>query len=340
MRPVTFSARVGGSPSDHSVMGVVDKAVLAEEVGFDQVWTGNDFLGDPGIARLAAIAMKTSRIKFGSGVLDPVTLHPGQIAQLASGLQELSGGRFLLGIGAGTDVYFSRAGITPEKKAAPRTREAVVVIRELLAGRSPAGVEYAGEGWAETARLRSAHPTPIYVGGLGPRMLAITGEHADGALALCLPPRHVHNVAAQIGAAAGKRGRSIEDLDVAACIWASISDDRAEARRLLAGHIAEYSGSLAPAALSANGLDVAEFAHTQSLMDAGRTEDAIASVTDSMMQLGIAGGIDDVIEQCGQLIDSGVRHISFGPPMGTDPHGALRLIGERVLPELRRAFEA
>lgn len=340
MRPVTFSARVGGSPTDHSVEGVVRKALAAEEAGFDQVWTGNDFLGDPGIATLAAIAMRTSRIKFGSGVLDPVTLHPGQIAQLASGLQEISGGRFLLGIGAGTDVYFSRAGVTPAKKAAPRTREAVVVIKELLAGRSPAGVPYAGEGWSEQARLRVAHETPVYVGGLGPRMLDITGQFADGALALCLPPRHVHNVAAQIGAGAAKAGRSLEDLDVAACIWASISDDRVAARRLLAGHIAEYSGSLAPAALAANGLDVAEFAHTQALMDAGRTEEAIDSVTDSMMQLGIAGGVEDVIEQCGALIESGVRHISFGPPMGTDPIGAIRLIGERVLPALRAAFDA
>ncbi|MBM7518580.1 LLM class flavin-dependent oxidoreductase [Nocardioides nitrophenolicus] len=339
MTPI-FSARVGGQTGAPGVLGVVEKAIAAEEAGFDQVWTGNDFLGEPGVVALAAIAMRTTRIKFGSGVLDPVSLHPGQIAQIATGLQELSGGRFLLGIGAGSDVYFARAGITPALKAAPRTRQAVVTIRELLAGRSPLGTPYAAEGWSAQAVLRDAHPTPIYVGGLGPRMLAVAGAHADGALSLCLPPRHVRAVTHQIAEANSAAGRTMADFDLAACVWASISDDRAAARRILAAHIAEYSGSLAPAALTANGLDVAEFEHTQSLMDQGRVEEAIDSVTDAMLGLGIVGGVDDVIEQCGQLIDSGVRHISFGPPMGTDPIGALRLIGEKVLPALRAQFDA
>jgi 5,10-methylenetetrahydromethanopterin reductase len=336
---VTFSARVGGQAGSHGVLAVAEKACAVEEAGFDQVWTGNDFLGEPGLVTLAAIAMKTTRIKFGSGVVDPVSLHPGQIAQIATGLQELSGDRFLLGIGAGSDVFFSRAGIVPAKPAV-RTREAVVAVRELLSGRSPAGVPGAAPGWTEQAVLRDHRPTPIYVGGMGPRMLDLTGRLADGALALCLPPRHVYGVTEQIAAGAATAGRSIDDLDVAACVWASISDDRDAARTLLARHIATYSGSLAPAALEANGLDPAEFRHTQDLVDQGREQEAVDSVTDSMLELGIVGSADDVIEQCGQLIDAGVRHISFGPPMGPDALGALRLIGEKVLPVLRAEFGA
>ena len=53
-------------------------------------------------------------------------------------------------------------------------------------------------------------------------------------------------------------------------------------------------------------------------------------------QLGIVGGVEDVIEQCAQLIDAGVRHISFGPPMGPDPTAAMKQIGTQVLPVLRR----
>ncbi|WP_306205444.1 LLM class flavin-dependent oxidoreductase [Actinoplanes sp. RD1] len=333
MRPVTFSARVGG----HGVLSVVDKALVAEEAGFDQVWTGNDILGEPGLVTLAALALKTTRIKFGSGVLDPVSLHPAQIAMYASGLQELSGGRFLLGIGAGSDVFFRWAGIEPAKPVV-RTREAVLAIRELVNGRSPAGVPGVAPGWTSQAVPRFWHPTPIYIGAMGPRMLDLTGRIADGALPLCLPPRHVYGVVEQLKAGAAKTGRSIEDLDVAACVWASISDDRATARHLLARHIARYSGSLSTDALAANGLDPAEFARTQELMLAGREDDAIASVTDSMLQLGIVGGVDEVIDQCAQLIDAGVRHISFGPPMGPDPLAALRLLGAEVLPVLRRAF--
>jgi 5,10-methylenetetrahydromethanopterin reductase len=330
-RPVTFSARIG---SPLGVSDLADRAVFAEEMGFDQVWTGNDVFGRPGLVQLAAIAMRTSRIKFGSGVIDPVTLHPAQIAMFASGLQDLSGDRFLLGLGAGSEVFFSWAGIQPDSPV-KRTREAVVAIKELVNGRSPVGVPGAREGWTEQAVLKYWRPTPVYVGAMGPKMLEMTGRYADGALPLCLPPTHVFNVITQLQTGAARAGRSVDDLDVAACVWVAIADDRAEARRLMAHHIAEYSGSLSVEALRQNDMDPDEFARTQHLMLEGRTDEAIASVTDDMMRLGIVGGVDDVIEQCGALIEAGARHISFGPPMGPDIAASVRLLGERVLPVLR-----
>ena len=331
MRPAVFSARIGG----HGVNAVVEKALVVEEAGFDQVWTGNDLFGEPGLVTLAAIALRTDRIRFGSGVIDPVSLHPVQIAMLASGLQEVSGGRFLLGLGAGSDVFFRWAGLQPAKPVV-RTREALLAIRELLAGRSPAGLDGVAEGWTEQALLRFREPTPIYVGAMGPRMLDLAGRLADGALPLCLPPRHVHGVVEQLSAGAAKAGRSIDDLDVAACVWASISEDRDEARHLMARHIALYSGSLSVDALAANGLDPAEFQRTQQLVLEGREADAAASVTDSMLSLGIVGSVDEVVGQCAALLEAGVRHLSFGPPLGPDPMRSVKLLGSTVLPELRR----
>jgi 5,10-methylenetetrahydromethanopterin reductase len=334
-RPVTFSARIGSAAA--GLEALADRAVLAEESGFDQVWTGNDLFGHSGLVGLAAIAMRTKRIRFGSGVMDPVSLHPAQIASFASALQELSGDRFLLGLGAGSDVFFSWAGLTPPPPVV-RTRQAVLAIRELLAGRSPAGVPGVADGWTGQALLHDPRPTPIYVGAMGPKMIAMTGRIADGALSLCLPPRHVFGVIEQLTAGAAQAGRSIDELDVAACVWVSISEDRDEARHLLAEHIALYSGSLSSAALEANGLDPEEFARTQVLMSEGRKADAIASVSDSMLELGIVGEAAEVIDQCGALIAAGARHISFGPPMGPEPSAALRLLGQQVLPTLRGMF--
>jgi 5,10-methylenetetrahydromethanopterin reductase len=334
-RPITFSARIGGTAGSPDALA--DRAVLAEESGFDQVWTGNDLFGHSGLVALVAIAMRTTRIGFGSGVMDPVSLHPAQIASFASALQELSGDRFHLGLGAGSDVFFSWAGLTPPPPVV-RTRQALIAIRALLEGRSPAGLDGVADGWTEQAVLRGPRPTPIYVGALGPKMIEMTGRLADGALSLCLPPRHVFTVIDQLKAGARKAGRSIDDLDVAACVWVSISDDRDEARALLARHIAVYSGSLSTEALVSNGLDPEEFARTQQLMLEGREADATASVTDSMLQLGIVGEAAEVIDQCGALIDAGARHISFGPPMAPDPAKALRLLGSQVLPELRTMF--
>lgn len=330
-REVTFSARIGTRVGVHDL---VDRAVLVEELGFDQVWVGNDVFGRPGLVHLAAIAMRTSRIRFGSGVIDPVTLHPAQIAMFASGLQDLSDGRFLLGLGAGSDVFYSWAGIEPASPVR-RTREAVVAIRALVDGRSPDGAPGAAEGWRPQARLKDPRPVPIYVGAMGPRMLEMTGRLADGALPLCLPPRHVFNVLEQLAAGAASAGRSVDELDVAACVWVSIAEDRDDAKRLMAHHIAEYSGSLSTDALVANGLDPEEFARTQRLVLDGRMDDAADSVSEAMLSLGIVGTAADVIDQCGALIEAGARHISFGPPMGPDPDDALRRLGGDVLPVLR-----
>lgn len=334
-RELVFSVRLGGPR--RGIEQLTQLTLLAEEMGFDQAWSGNDFLGHPGIPALASMLIATSRIKVGSSVLDPVTLHPGQIAQLASGFQEISGDRFLLGLGAGSDVFFGFAGLSPAKPV-PRTREAIVAIRALTLGQSPAGKPGAAEGWQPTVRIQRPRAVPIYVGAMGPRLLEMTGRYADGALPLCLPPRHIHNVMTQLQIGADKAGRTLVELDIAACIWCSIGEDRDEARRMLARHIANYSGSLSVDALASNGQDPEEFARVQALILDGREEEAIDAVvaSASMLELGVVGSADDIVEQCGELLAAGVRHISFGPPLGPDPARAMRILGRDVLPALRR----
>ncbi|MER6826090.1 LLM class flavin-dependent oxidoreductase [Streptosporangium sp. NPDC000563] len=327
-----FSVRVGGG----GIAEITEHAVRAEAMGFDQVWTGNDLFGGPGIATLAAMLGATNRIKVGSAVLDPVSIHPVQLAQLASGYQELSGGRFILGLGAGSDVFFRRAGIVAPRPV-PRTRTAIVAIRALTEGHSPAGLPGAGEGWHEQARIESPRPVPIYIGAMGPKMLELAGRHADGALPLCLPPGQVLDAMEQIGRGAQAQGRDVAALDIAACVWCSLDEDREQARHALARFIARYSGSLSADALAAHGLDPEEFARTQALVDDGRLDEATGAVlsSSSMLSLGIVGGARDVLEQCEALLAAGARHISFGPPLGPDLTHAMRIFGESVLPTLR-----
>lgn len=333
---MTFSVRMsmGGS-----VRGIARRARAVEEAGFDQFWTGNDLFGEPGLVALTAIALATETIRFGSAVMDPVSLHPVQIAMMASGLQEVSDGRFLLGIGSGSDVFFAMAGIEAARPV-PRTREAILAVRALTNGHSPAGVPGIRAKWAANATLRLHQQVPIYVGAMGPRMLHLTGRHADGALPLCLPPSHFVNVLSQIRAGAEAGERSLTDIDVAACLWTSVDDDADVARKRLARHIALYAGSLSVDALEANGFDPDEFARTQRILDEIGEEAAAASVSSAMLRLGIAGGAAEVIEGCSELMELGVRHISFGPPLGSDSAAAVRVIGDHVLPELRRIRRA
>lgn len=325
---LTFSVRLS---SGVKVGMFRECALLADDLGFDQIWTGNDLLRRSGIVPVTVALSVTRRIRVGSSVLNPVSLHPAEIAMLAANLQELSGGRYLLGLGAGSEVFLRWAGLDPTAPV-PRTRAGLRAIRALLAGGVP-------DGWHERAALKEgpALPTPIYLGAMGPKMLALAGREADGVLALCLPPDRIAWFAEQVARGRSERIAPDNGFDLACCLWVSIDDDRTAGKARLAEKIALYAGSLAPEALAAAGFDVERFAHVQSLVTAGDTAAAIAAVDDDMLRLGIAGDITDVTDRCRELIASGVRHISFGQPLGENPPAALNLLGKHVLPALRGA---
>ncbi|MFC8845314.1 MULTISPECIES: LLM class flavin-dependent oxidoreductase [unclassified Micromonospora] len=314
-----FSIRIGSGVPARVFR---DCALTAEEFGFDQVWTGNDLLRRSGVVPVTLALAATSRIHVGSSVLNPVSLHPAEIAMIAAGLQDLSDGRYLLGIGAGSEVFLRWAGLEPGTPVR-RTREGLRAVRTLLAGGVPSG-------WHERAVLKDGPPaaTPIYVGAMGPQMLALAGREADGVLALCLPPDRLDWFTAQVGA-------TKPDFDLACCLWVSIDEDRDAARAHLAQKIAAYSGSLAPATLEAGGFDVEKFRYVQSLVTAGDPAAAAAAVDDDMLRLGIAGDVRDVTHRCQELISSGVRHLSFGQPLGASLTDAVALLGRSVLPLLR-----
>ncbi|WES63256.1 LLM class flavin-dependent oxidoreductase [Microbacter sp. GSS18] len=336
---LTFSIRgVAGIETDGK-SGLIEITRLIEDAGFDMVWAGNDFLSTAGLATITAMLWTSERLKVASGVLDPVTLHPGQIAQFASGLQWMSDDRFVLGIGAGSDEFYKWASI-PHQKPVPRTREALLAIRALTEGRDLSQETLAGGPWTATAHLHHPRAVPIYVGAMGPRMLEMSGRYADGVIALALPPRYVFEVVKSVKVGADKAGRDMADIDVAAGVWCGVSDEPDQARAELRRHIAMMSGSLSTDALVSSGLDPAEFAHVQALLNEGREEDAVAAVTPGMMELAFVGGPSEVIDQCAVLIEAGVKHISFGMPGVSQKVEAIKLLGDKVIPELRRMAAA
>jgi 5,10-methylenetetrahydromethanopterin reductase len=316
--------------NDVPVDEFVELARLAESLEFDQIWVSNDLFFRSAPVLLAAAAAATREISLGTSILNPYSIHPAEIAMIAATLQELSSGRFLLGLGAGADHFLGWAGITRDAPLA-RTREAVIAIRALCSGVSPADVPGSGPGWHRDARLRiPAATTPIYLGAMSPRMLALIGEIADGGLPLLYPPESFSDTMTHIAAGLTRSGRQPDDVDVAACIWVSVDDDEARARRPMAEKLAYYGASFAPDVLARVGVDSAVLAE---LRNAGPDTTA-ASVPPAMMELGVSGTPDTVVERCRRLVEAGARHVSFGPPLGPDRRTAVRLLGERVIPEL------
>jgi 5,10-methylenetetrahydromethanopterin reductase len=308
----------------------IHMAALAEEVGFDQIWVSNDLFWQSAPVLVAAASRVTSRIALGVGVFNPVSMHPAEIAMAASSLQEVSGGRFRLGLGAGAEEFLSWAGLAGGPPVI-RTERAIKELRALFAGEAPAG-------WRPEGRLRTGPASvPIYVGAMGPRMLQLAGRLADGALPLLLPPKRYLFAAAQIFEGAREAGRDPDSLDVAACIWCSIDGDGARAKRALASKIAYYGSSFSPDLLRGASLTLDDFGSIQQAMSAGDIERATDLVTPAMLSLGVAGSVDEVVEAGVGLAAAGARHISFGPPLGPDPEQAVESLGKKVLPEIVRA---
>lgn len=317
----------------------VDLAVAAERAGFDQVWVSHDLLLRSAPVLLAAAAGATRRIQLGLGVLNPYSAHPVELAMHAATLQELSGGRAVLGVGAGAAGFLGKAGIGQSHPLA-RTREAILSCRALLAGNAPAEVDGAGN-WALDARLAVAGGSgvPIYVGAMSPKMLALAGELADGVLALLYPPEHYPTARAQVADGAGRAGRAVTDLDVPACVWVSVDEDGDRAVGPLAEKLAFYGTAFAPYLLDRVGLRPLDFEPASRAVAAGDLERAISLVSPEMLRLGIAGTPDDVVSRCRSLVAAGASHLSFGPPLGPDPLAAVELIGRAVVPVLRAELE-
>lgn len=321
-----FSLRLN---NDLPIADSVRLARAAEAAGFDQFWVSHDLFLRSAPVILSAVATATERIAIGTCILNPYTMHPSEIAMVAATLDGLSGGRFRLGLAAGAAEFLKWVGIEQTRPLAA-TRDAITAIRATLAGEPV-------DGWLPEAYLRvPARPVPIYLGALSPRMLRLTGALADGALPLLFPPEHYETVAPLIAEGATAAGRSLDDIDIAACIWCSVSDDREAAEAVLRDKIAYYGHAVSPLIWSRLGLTQDDFRPIeQALMTERDPAKARRLVDERMLQIGIVGTPDDLIARLERLVRLGVRHLSFGPPLGPDPLAAVEAIGRHVIPHFR-----
>jgi probable F420-dependent oxidoreductase len=217
-------------------------ALAAEEVGFDSIWVGDHMLyrgdGKPergpwdAWAILSALAAATRRLHLGPLVACTGFHPPGVIARMAAAIDEISGGRFVLGLGCGwNEAEFNAFGIPYDRRVA-RFEESFAIIRGLLGGER---VTLAGRHWqADDAVLLPppARRTPLVIGSNGPRMLGIALPHVDGWNTWWdgygNTVEGFAELNATIDAAAHRAGRAPEELDRSACVLVSMNGRPAE----------------------------------------------------------------------------------------------------------------
>ena len=327
-----FSLRLNNDLRIDHYLGL---ARAAERAGFDQFWISNDLFFRSAPVLLAALGQATERIELGTCVLNPHTIHPAELATLAATMDELTGNRFNLGLAAGAADFLAWVDIEDRRPVATM-REAITAIRAWLRGEPVPAGRFVRDTAAAYLRFRPRRVTPIYLGAMGPSMLGLAGELADGVLPLLFPPEHYFTVRPLIDAGAGRRPSALCDLDLAACIWVSLADDAVAARRALAEKIAYYGHALGPLILERLGLARADFADIERAVMVERDMDrACGMVDERMLRIGVAGAPSALVARLRPLVSAGVRHLSFGPPLGPDPVRAVELLGAEVLPALR-----
>jgi 5,10-methylenetetrahydromethanopterin reductase len=328
-----FSIRLN---NDRPLADYLRLAVAAESAGFDQFWVSNDLFLRSSPVILTAVAGATRTIEIGTCIVNPYTSNPAELAMMAATLDEASGGRFNLGLGAGAADFLKWIGIAQDRPLAAVT-ETASAIRRLLAGERVATqgkfLQWTNEAYL---RFRADRRIPIYLGAMSPNMLRAIGEWADGGLPLLFPPEHYANVLSYVLEGTQSAGRTIDEVDLAACVWCSISDDRDAAIDALKEKIAYYGHALSPLIWQQLGLtreDFAPLAHA--IMVENDVAKAKSLVTEPMLSIGIVGTPADLIRRLETLVGMGVQHLSLGPPIGPDPLAAVQAIGREVIPYFR-----
>lgn len=168
-----------------AVRRTIDLARVADEHGADSFWVPEDPDGWDGVAVLSTIAQHTSRIRLGTGVVNPYYRHPALIAASMSTVDVISGGRAFLGLGRGQTEWYERGLGMPIGRPVQRLSEAVGLLRQWWsegeANASNADPEFPVAHWKRG--LRSVQPSlPIYLAAVGPKAMELAATMADGVI--------------------------------------------------------------------------------------------------------------------------------------------------------------
>ena len=277
------------SPQDYQEL-----SSQAEKNGFEAVWVPEGG-GRDSLTSLATIAMKTDAVKLGTGILPIFARTPTNTAMGAAGMAAVSDGRFLLGLGVGhAPPVESRDGI-PFNQPMTRMRETIQIIKALLSGEE---VNFTGKQFKITgASMGAATPktkVPIYIAALGPQMLEMVGELADGVLMNWTAVDYLGEAIGHIKRGAEKAGRDPNEIDIAGYVRVAVGDNLTESRVSLRRQVARYaSNPFYRNFFAQTGFDKEMSAAAAALAD-GNLDKAADSITEEMQdQVAIVGTVEE-----------------------------------------------
>ena len=322
----------------------------ADRLGYYAVWTAEAY-GSDVVTPLAWIGAQTQQIKLGTAIMQMPARTPAMTAMTAMTLDQLSGGRMLLGLGlSGPQVVEGWHG-QPYGKPLVKTREYVSIVRAILERKQPLafqgdyyqipyqGSDASGLGKPLKSILHGRADLPIYLAAIGPKNVELAAEVADGWLPIFFAPTHydaVFRESVESGfARSAVLGKSYESFDVAPSVFVALGDDVDACRASVKPYLALYVGGM-----GAKGrnfyydlvcrygyADAAE--QVQALFLSGRKEEAIAAIPDALVdEVALCGPRSRIAAGLERWQDSPIQTLTLTPLL--DP-AAVQVLADLVL---------
>jgi 5,10-methylenetetrahydromethanopterin reductase len=308
---------------------------LAENVEFNNIWITDHFTNRSVFASLTQVALYTHKITIGTGVTNYYHINPCVIASAIATIAEISGGRTILGLGAGDKVTLGHLGIDRIKPLAAMT-ESVEIIRKLLNGET---VNHNGEVFnIPHAQLgfKVKYKPPVYMAAQGPEMTKLSAQIADGVLINASHPRDYDEAKKNLEIGFQERNLPKRKFDIAAYTSFSVHEkpDKAiNAAKIVVAFI--VAGSI-PLILERHSIPLEEAKAIEAALSKSKFGDAISMVTPEMLEaFCIAGTPEDCISKIEELQKTGVTQLVCGSPLGPSIPDAIKLMGKTILPAFR-----
>jgi F420-dependent oxidoreductase-like protein len=327
----------------------LERIKMAESMGYESVWTAEAY-GSDAVTPAAWILANTTKIKVGTAIMQMPARTPACTAMTAMTLNQLSGGRFIVGIGAsGPQVVEGWHGVAYGRPIT-RIKEYTEILRKIMAREGPVeydgyhyhlpynGPDATGLGKPLKSILQADTSIPIYTASITPRGLEASAEVADGVFPVWMNPDRFDIFEKSIMKGLKKSGRKLADYDIAPFVSCIMGDNVDHCRMPIKGNLALYIGGMGARDKNfyndyAKALGFEEAAaKIQDLYLAGKKDEAMAAVPDELVDavhlVGPAGRIKERLQawkQAGAAGHVGSMLIGAGQPE------ALELIANEML---------
>ena len=310
--------------------------ILAEKYGFDFCWITDHFNNRSVYVVLSLLANYTDEIMLGPGVTNPYLINPVQTASTLMSLDNLSGGRAILGIGAGDKITLNLLGIE-RTKPLTAVKESVQIFRSIFDSGKIKGfegkvftVEKAKVAFEKTGAL------PIYIGAQGPKMLQLAGSMGQGVLVNASHPVDFKFASKQINKGIKEAQRKPKDVDVAAYASVSVDKKMEKATKAATPVVAFIVAGSPPVVLERHGISSESAAPIGKALGKGDFPAAFGAVTDEMLEaFCIRGTPKECTEKIAALQKTGITQFVFGSPIGPKKRTSMELASREILPHFK-----